>query len=303
MSFFLGNRVRSTVLAAILISGAATVARAELIPNKIPNTLRTFQSAGLHTPAAQLQGSQSVLQAAPDTHAAAPSVDAGHAPSTPTITYEGGLLTINAENARLSDILAALHSLMGTEIDLPPGASDERIWAHLGPGPARKILSDLLGNTDLNYVIQGSARDVDGIQSVTLTARAADGKSGTTGEVPERVDLRRPGRTSVAAAVTATETPDQDVAAPPAATPAATPATVPQPEVAADAVPPTPSPAPVEPQPVAAATAQGQSMVPESVAHPGPPATLNQEQMVQQLTNMYQQRKQLQQSQVGSTPN
>jgi hypothetical protein len=119
----------------------------------------------------------------------------------PIVVYENGQLTITAENVPLSEIMSALHSLMGAEVDLPVGASDERVWAHLGPGPARKILSDLLANTDLDYIIQGSAHDSNGIHSVTLTIRTdvAPGKPGISSESAGRVDDRRPsGQSSVA---------------------------------------------------------------------------------------------------------
>ena len=129
---------------------------------------------------------------------------------------------------------------------------------------------------------------MDGIQSVTLTARieGGPGKVGVSSESAERMDNRRQPRVNMAA----TETHDEEIPASP------------EPAVAAEATPPPPAAAPVEPQPVAA-TGQGQSLVPEAIAHPGPPATLNQEQIVQQLSNMYQQRKQLQPNQTGSTPN
>src|SRR5207302_9837391 len=91
------------------------------------------------------------------------------ATTPPKVTYLDGQLTIIAENSLLSDILSALHAAMGAEIDLPPSASSERIWVRLGPGPARKVVSELLSGTDLNFVIQGSTTDVDGIQSVLLT--------------------------------------------------------------------------------------------------------------------------------------
>jgi len=288
MNFVLGVQIRVSVLAAILISGAVPVAQAELLPKIIPNALEALQAAGLHSPAVALQDSQAGTQASPDTHTPVPAVDSGHTASAPMVAYEHGQLTINAENVRLSDILTTLHNVMGAEIDLPAGVSDERIWARLGPGPARKILSDLLSNTDLNYVIQGSSRDVGGIQSVTLTTRidGGPGKVGVSSESAQRMDSRRQPRVNMAAA----ETPDQEIP------------TAPEPAVAAEATPPPAAEAPVDPQPVVA-TGQGQSLVPEAIAHPGPPASLSQEQIVQQLSNMYQQRKQLQPNQTGSTPN
>src|SRR5260370_458183 len=102
-------------------------------------------------------------------------------PQAPVVSYEAGQLTIGAENSTLSDILAALRACMGADIDLPASASNERMWARLGPGPARKILATLLSQTNLDYVIQASDSDVDpdGIQSVMLTPRT-DAPAGAT---------------------------------------------------------------------------------------------------------------------------
>src|SRR5467141_2849957 len=92
-------------------------------------------------------------------------------PSRHQVSYEDGQLTIVAENSKLGDILAAVSERMGADIELPASASDERIWVRLGPGPARRVLAALLGGTDLDYVIQASETDPEGIQSVLLSPR------------------------------------------------------------------------------------------------------------------------------------
>ena len=286
MNLVLGIRFRFAVLTALLISGTAPAAHSRLLPKIFPNGLRAFQAVGPHSPPVSPLESQGITQQAPVSHEPAPPVDTGRSGSTPLVIYEHGQLTINAENVRLSDIMSALHGVMGTEVDLPAGASEERIWARLGPGPARKILSDLLSNTDLNYVIQGSSRDADGIQSVTLTVHTetAPGKDADAGESARMADRRQPRTNPVA-----TEVPEHEV-----------PATQ-EPAVAAEVPPPPPATAAPLETPAVAADVQPPPANP--FAHPGPPASLTQEQMVQQLTNMYQQRKQIQQNQTGSIPN
>jgi hypothetical protein len=298
MNFFLGVQIRGAVLTAILISGAVPVVSAEMLPGAIPNGLKAFQAVGLHPSALSLQDSQAGTQSTSGTHARTSSVNSGHAGSAPIVAYENGQLTIVAENVPLSEVMTALHNVMGTEIELPAGASDDRVWARLGPGPARKVLSDLLSNTDLNYIIQGSASDADGIQSVALTAHTVDvapGQVGGPNQSAGRMDSRRQPRTDSAA----TETPDQEI---PASQEPAVPAAAPAPAVAAEVTPPSASPVAVAAEPPSV-SATAQSSVADSFAHPGPPASLTQEQMSLQLMNMYQQRKQLQQSQAGSTPN
>jgi hypothetical protein len=283
MNFVSGIKMRIAVLTAVLVLGIVPVARANYLPAIFPNELKATQALGLHASALAMQEPQAGTRQAQEASTQSPAVKVGHAPE-PIATYEHGQLTIVAENVRLSDIMSALHNLMGTEVDLPAGASEERIWARLGPGPARKVLSDLLSSTDLNYIIQGSTKDVGGIQSVTLTPRtdAAPGKISIPTESAERMGGRRlPGNRSGA------EAPDQDVSVPQ------------EPTAAADTAPAAPAPsvaAAVEPP---STPADAQFPVPTSIAHPGPPASLTTDQMAQQLANMYQQRKQIQQTQNG----
>jgi hypothetical protein len=92
-------------------------------------------------------------------------------PNAPQVSWDGEQLTIMADNATLSDILAAVHACIGAEIDIPASASHERMSARLGPGPAREVLSSLLAWMDFNYIIQASDTDSKGIQSVVLTRR------------------------------------------------------------------------------------------------------------------------------------
>jgi hypothetical protein len=189
----------------------------------------------------------------------------------PKVTYQDGQLTIIAENALLSDILSALHTLMGAEIDLPASASSERIWVRLGPGPARKVVSELLSGTDLNFVIQGSTTDADGIQSVMLTPHSEGGlgNPGTSSQLQERMANLGPSGP-------------------------AEPATA-----SSDPLPPAENSPRPSPQSMIAASLT--SAVPESVAHPSPPESMNSENVRQELVGLYQQRRQLQQAQ-QSTP-
>ncbi len=102
-------------------------------------------------------------------------------PDAPHVSFDGKQLTIMADNATLSDILAAVRACMGADIDIPASASHERMAARLGPGPAREVLSSLLGWTDFNYIIQASDTDSEGIQTVVLTRRQNATAVGATG--------------------------------------------------------------------------------------------------------------------------
>lgn len=92
-------------------------------------------------------------------------------PGVPQVSWDGSQLTISADNSTLADILVAIRTRTGAEIDVPPHASHERIAARLGPGPARDVIATLLSWTDFDYIIQASDTDPLGIQSVLLTPR------------------------------------------------------------------------------------------------------------------------------------
>jgi hypothetical protein len=200
-------------------------------------------------------------------------------PTPPQVSYESGQLTIVAENSTLSDILDALRTCMGADIDLPASASGERMWAQLGPGPASKVLASLLSQTSLDYLIQGSdpETDPDGIRSVSLTLR--DAPAGATVKARPAFVQALPPRQSNSnrrvpipnhSAAAEDRVAEEPVPPPPPGTP-----------VAADAVPATAQPAKVA--------------VPENQGTDAnkPTATASTaDQMNRMLQNMYQERKQ-----------
>ena len=93
---------------------------------------------------------------------------------TPVIAWDGKLLTIDAENSSLSDLLLAIRSRTGASIEMPASTNRERIAIHLGPAPIREVLSSLLYGTDFNYVILSSEGDESGLGKVIVTARDDD---------------------------------------------------------------------------------------------------------------------------------
>jgi hypothetical protein len=93
------------------------------------------------------------------------------APKQPRVSYKGGQLTIIAENSELADVLSLLSLRTGAKIDFPPSAAHERIWAEAGPGPARGVVATLLSEMDLDYAIQGSETDPQGIRIVLVSIR------------------------------------------------------------------------------------------------------------------------------------
>jgi hypothetical protein len=95
----------------------------------------------------------------------------------PVIEWDGRLLTIDAENSSLADVMLGIRSRTGASIDMPASANRERIAVHLGPAPIREVLSSLLYGTDFNYVVQSSEDDQDALGKVILIPRDGDSSS------------------------------------------------------------------------------------------------------------------------------
>jgi hypothetical protein len=88
----------------------------------------------------------------------------------PQVSWDGSQLTITADNSTLADILVAIRTRTGAEIDVSANASRERIAARLGPGPTREIIATLLSWTDFDYIIQASDNDPAGIHTPPVRA-------------------------------------------------------------------------------------------------------------------------------------
>jgi len=111
-------------------------------------------------------------------------------PATPAkVSYEGGLLTISAQNSTMGEILRDVRKLTGASIDIPPHASaaDERVITHIGPGTPRDVLVTLLNGSSFNYVMLGSDTDPAVVSNVILTSKTPPG-----GETPTAVANSNP---------------------------------------------------------------------------------------------------------------
>jgi hypothetical protein len=98
------------------------------------------------------------------------------APVKPNVTMESGLLTIDAPNSTLSDVLSGVRKATGASIE---GASPtERIAVKLGPGIPEQVIAALLRGTPYDYVILGSLGKQDTVTRVLLTQQTAQGSPG-----------------------------------------------------------------------------------------------------------------------------
>jgi len=198
--------------------------------------------------------------------------------SLPLVSFVDGQLSINATDVSLLEILTVLRSVTGADIDLPVNASSAHVTAHLGPGPARKVLSDLLSWSDFDYIIEGMDDDPLAIHSVMLMARMKGGSSSGPSTASPARSLPTP-------------SPSRTVDPEPAATPANVAVVEPQGDQSTS-TPDLPTP-PASLQPRIAATATDSSLNPSAPAAGGRSPS----EMIQQLQQMYQQRRQLQEQQ------
>ncbi|MGA2695458.1 MAG: hypothetical protein ABSE92_05330 [Terriglobales bacterium] len=148
------------------------------------HALRVFAGAALMcaTAFSSQASDQSIQRRHGAVHQPAPSVvPSTPAPPTPLtlqqepaqppqVSYRDGQLSINAPNSTLADILHAVRTQTGAEMDVP-GNPNDRVVGRFGPGPAREVLASLLNGSRYNYVLLGSAANPDGLEHVILSAQ------------------------------------------------------------------------------------------------------------------------------------
>jgi hypothetical protein len=109
----------------------------------------------------------------------------------PQVDYQNGQLTINAPNSTLADILRAVRKQTGADIDVPEAR--ERVVTHLGPGPARQIIAELLNGSRFNYVLLGSPADNTVLTRIVLVAKTPEAAGGANPAMQQQAAMRPPG--------------------------------------------------------------------------------------------------------------
>ncbi len=99
----------------------------------------------------------------------------------PRVGYRNGQITIDSQNSTLTAVLNAICRQIGAQLDMPPGAANERVAAHMY-GPPRQAFSALLEGSNLNYIIVASPDNPDGVQKVIVTRSLS--ASGSAGQEP-----------------------------------------------------------------------------------------------------------------------
>ena len=101
----------------------------------------------------------------------------------PQVSFQNNQLTIVAANSTLADILKAVRKQTGAEIEIP--AAPDRVVTHLGPGPARSVIAELLNGSRFNYVLLGAPEDDARLTRVVLVAKGpGDNATATAANAP-----------------------------------------------------------------------------------------------------------------------
>jgi hypothetical protein len=105
------------------------------------------------------------------------------APVNPNVTMTGGLLTIDAPNSTLSEVLRGIHNATGATVE---GSSpSERVAVRLGPGEPRQVIAALLKGTPYDYFILGSQEHPDAVTRIVLTQSGGGAAPNDAGQRPQ----------------------------------------------------------------------------------------------------------------------
>ena len=162
-----GSKLR-TIAIAVLLSSALLYAGVPAFGSSAPAQAQA-QSRKAHSGKKKQAEPPPPLPSGPTGRPVPPMPLDAIAAVPPQVTFENNQLTIVAPNSTLGDILKAVRKQTGAEIEIP--AAPERVVTHLGPGPAREVLADLLNGSRFNYVLLGSPSDEAALTRVVLVAK------------------------------------------------------------------------------------------------------------------------------------
>lgn len=129
---------------------------------------------------AQVAAKPATAPAVPAPHAkeetpVLPPTLANSAPVAPQVSLKNGLLTIDAPNCTLGDVLRAVQAATGATFE---GAADtERVAVHLGPAEPRQVVSTLLRGTHYDYLLVGSSENPAALAKIILSQPNAESSS------------------------------------------------------------------------------------------------------------------------------
>lgn len=163
------------------ISGrpAQTTSAPAVKPGTVMNSGRPGQvaTAPVQSAPANMQQQQFVGPPSPEPVQQLPQRPEQMPPVPARVSFQNGLLTVQAPNSTLGDIFNGIRSRAGIQFEGGQGAGD-RVALTIGPAPADEVLRALLTGSRFDYVILGDANNPDLVQRVILTPRTG-GPAGT----------------------------------------------------------------------------------------------------------------------------
>jgi hypothetical protein len=89
------------------------------------------------------------------------------------VLYQNAEVMIVSHRAPLIEVLREVCSQIGAELDAPPEL-DVPILGVFGPGPARDVLTAMMGGSHFNLAMAGSPEDPNAIVRIVILAKSAD---------------------------------------------------------------------------------------------------------------------------------
>jgi len=90
------------------------------------------------------------------------------------VDFSNGLLTIDADQATLSEVLYEVQRRTGADMAIPAGAERDKVAIKAGPGSPKEVIATLLNGSHFNFILIGSTQDKDGVRSVILTPKTGE---------------------------------------------------------------------------------------------------------------------------------
>jgi hypothetical protein len=92
-------------------------------------------------------------------------------PTPPVVTYQNGLLTVQAMNSTLGGLLTAIRNKTGIQFEGLEGGAPDRVAIAMGPAPEGEVLAAILSGSGFDYVVMGRQDSPGTVQRVLLMPR------------------------------------------------------------------------------------------------------------------------------------
>jgi hypothetical protein len=163
-------RLQHNLGLALLLATGLCLAVGES-PAQTATPLSATPATGAHLQKTHVHGKKAAPEAEAPKPPPAPLTLEQMPPTPPRVTYQNGLLTIDAKNSTLSQVLRSVQAQTGASIEMPSSAANDRVMMQLGPGRPRDVLNTLLNGSKFNYIILGMTGNPGGVQKVILSTR------------------------------------------------------------------------------------------------------------------------------------